>query len=199
MKPKFFSFFAGVLTAALLSTLTVSALAANSALTITAYPIQVLVNGEVFQPKDAKGNEVLVFNSGGTVYAPVRALAEAYGLEVGYDASRRLVTVSQTSDTDFSSQWTVKERPVSGYTDEKVFSVKYSGPLDREGFMAWWKSLDMAEIETAAEEMAAEAQSQYSGYNVTLYFTYDTYNLGNAYIIGGYPLSNFEAANAWIK
>ncbi len=199
MKHKLFSFFAGVLTTALLSTLTVSALAANGALTLTVHPIQVLVNGEVFQPKDAQGNEAMVFSHNGTTYAPLRALAKAYGLEVGYDASKRLATVSQPADTDFASQWTVKERPVSGYTDEKVFSVKYSGPLGREGFMAWWKSLDLTEIETAAEEMAAEAQEQYPGYNVTLYFTHDTYNLGTAYIIGGYPLSNFEAASVWIK
>ena len=34
----------------------------------------------------------------------------------------------------------------------------------------------------------AQSRAEYSGYNVTLYFTYDTYNLGNAYIIGGFPM-----------
>ena len=42
-----------------------------------------LVNGEVFRPVDAKGNEVQVFRVNGATYVPLRALAEAYGLEVG--------------------------------------------------------------------------------------------------------------------
>ena len=41
--------------------------------------------GEVLQPTDASGNPMEVFTYNGTTYAPLRALAEAYGLEVGYD------------------------------------------------------------------------------------------------------------------
>ena len=37
----------------------------------------------MFRPVGAKGNEVQVFRVNGATYVPLRALAEAYGLEVG--------------------------------------------------------------------------------------------------------------------
>ena len=51
------------------------------------------MNGEEFRPKDANGNDVMTFTYNGTTYAPLRALAEAYGLEVGYDSERKMATV----------------------------------------------------------------------------------------------------------
>lgn len=57
--------------------------------------IKILVNGTEFEPKDANGKEVMTFVYDGTTYAPLRALAEAYGLEVGYDADRNMATVDQ--------------------------------------------------------------------------------------------------------
>lgn len=57
--------------------------------------IKILVNGAEFKPKDANGNEVMTFVYDGTTYAPLRALAEAYGLEVGYDADQNMATVDQ--------------------------------------------------------------------------------------------------------
>ena len=95
MKKRFLSFAAGALTALLISATTVTALAASGAIRIEVSPINVLVDGEVFQPKDAKGNDVMVFTYNGTTYAPLRALAEAYGLEVGYDGERHIATVSK--------------------------------------------------------------------------------------------------------
>lgn len=47
----------------------------------------------MFQPKDANGNPVSVFVYSGTTYAPLRALAEAYGLTVGYDSEKKLASV----------------------------------------------------------------------------------------------------------
>ena len=58
--------------------------------------IKILVDGEEFHPKDANGNDVMTFSYNGTTYAPLRALAEAYGLEVGYDSDRRMATVSSS-------------------------------------------------------------------------------------------------------
>ena len=86
-------FLAGMLTMAAVSSLGVSALAATGHMTITVDPINVQVNGEVFAPTDVNGNAVPVFAYNGTTYAPLRALAEAYGLEVGYDAESNMATV----------------------------------------------------------------------------------------------------------
>lgn len=70
---------------------TAQALAKRTALSVS--PINIEVNGTVFQPKDANGNTVSVFVYNGTTYAPLRALAEAYGLTVGYDSAKKLATV----------------------------------------------------------------------------------------------------------
>lgn len=86
-------FLSGVLCATLVFSLTLSALAISGKMTIEVDPINIMVNGEVFVPKDVNGKEVPQFAYQGTTYAPLRALAEAYGLEVGYDAAANMATV----------------------------------------------------------------------------------------------------------
>ena len=76
--------------------LAVTSFAAGNMISISVDPsVKILVNGSEFQPKDANGNDVMTFIYNGTTYAPLRALAEAYGLEVGYDAARNMATVNE--------------------------------------------------------------------------------------------------------
>lgn len=93
MKKQIKAFLLGAATTAILGGLVVSSMAISGQMTITVDPINIQVNGQVFQPKDPNGKEVPVFQYEGTTYAPLRALAEAYGLEVGYDAASNLATV----------------------------------------------------------------------------------------------------------
>lgn len=93
MKKSIPPFLAGVLSAVLVGSLTLSALAISGRMTIEVDPINIQVNGQTFQPKDANGNDVAVFAYNGTTYAPLRALAEAYGLEVGYNSETNMATV----------------------------------------------------------------------------------------------------------
>ena len=210
MKRKTTYFLAGVLVVVLLLAMSVSALASDGSFTITIHPIRIMVNGEVFQPKDVNGNDVMVFTVNGTTYAPLRALAEAYGLEVGYDAATNTATVNSSgpnaapavpaaSNEDFYSKWTVEEKPVTNYGDEKIFTATYNGGLSMRDFKTWWKSLDPDEITSGAEELAAEAQSMNPGYKVTMYFSYGTYMLGTAYAFGGFEQSNFTPSTVWIS
>lgn len=210
MKKNILSFISGAITMLLLVSLPVTALAASGAIRIEVNPISVLVDGEVFQPKDATGNDVIVFTYNGTTYAPLRALAEAYGLEVGYDGERNIATVnsrpaqtqSSISDTGyvgFERQWTVKEKPVTNYGDEKIFTVTYAGDLSRSEFKAWWKSYDLSTIKEYAERMIAEVQSEVPGYIVTAYFSYGQYNLGSVHADDITTGSNFDVAGVWIK
>ena len=94
MKKQIPPFLAGVLTALLVLSLGASALAASCRLTLEVDPVRIQVDGQLFQPKDVNGNDVPVFSYNGTTYAPLRALAEAYGLTVGYDAETNLATVT---------------------------------------------------------------------------------------------------------
>ena len=210
MRKNMLSFLTGAIAMLLLVSLPMTALAASGAIRIEVSPISVLVDGEVFQPKDAKGNDVMVFTYNGTTYAPLRALAEAYGLEVGYDGERNIATVSKqptqtqapiadTGYAGFEKQWTVKEKPVTNYGDEKIFTVTYSGDLSRSEFKAWWKSYDLSTIKEYAERMMAEVQSEIPGYTVTAYFSYGQYNLGSVHAESDFTGSNFDAAGVWIK
>lgn len=140
MKRQFHSFFAGMITTVLIAALALSVMAITGKTTIDVYPIDIMVNGEVFQPTNAQGKPVDVFTYKGTTYAPLRALAKAYGLEVGYDAEKKLATVSEpqptpTPDTTakpdysdwseekeaeyqaFRAQWTIVERVVTAPND----------------------------------------------------------------------------------
>ena len=85
---------------ALLFSLTTPALAAQNQ-TITVSPIDVIVGGKVFLPTDVTGKDVPIFVYNGTTYVPLRALAEAYGLTVGYNAEKNLGTINGTPSADF--------------------------------------------------------------------------------------------------
>lgn len=203
---RFQGFVAGLLTAAVIMACGVTAFAAGNGWDITVYPIKVLVNGEVFQPTDASGKSVEVFTCNGTTYAPLRALTEAYGLEVRYDGTKNLATVNSPKENgasspadNFTSAWTVKEKPVANYGNEKIFTATYDGDLGMGEFKTWWKSFNEEEIAAGAEQLAAEAQALNQGYTVTMYFSFGQYNLGTAFAYGDYEFSNFNAAKVWIK
>ena len=207
MKRKGMYFLAGILTAFILGAVSLSALASDGFFTVTIHPIKIMVNGETFHPTDVNGNEVMTFSVNGTSYAPVRALAEAYGLEVGYDAETNTATVNgpgkqpaaTASTNDFTSQWEIKEKPVTHYGSEKVFTATYSGNLGMSDFKTWWKSFDAEEIARGVEALAAEAQALNPGYSVTMYFSYGSYNLGTAWAFGDLEQSDLRPAAVWIK
>lgn len=197
-------FLSGALAALLISSATVSAFAAGGLITLNVHPAQVMVNGEVFQPKDAQGRDALVFTYNSTTYAPVRALAEAYGLTVGYDSVKNMATVDGAARTtnstgSFSSQWTVTEKPVTRYGNEHIFTAVYSGPLSMDKFKSWWKSMNAADLKAQAEQMALKAQSDLLGSEITMYFSFGSYNLGTAFAQSGCTFSNFDPASVWIK
>lgn len=204
------TFLSGMMVMLLLLALPTTALAASGAIHIEVNPISVMVNGKLFQPKDANGNSVMVFTYNGTTYAPLRALAEAYGLEVGYDAQKNVATVNKPttaitpttlSDTyaDFEQCWTITEKPVTNYGNEKIFIVNYSGNLSMSDFKTWWKSMGKETCRAYAEQLGAEIQRTVPGYTVTAYFSFGQYPLGSVHAAGGYTGSNFDVASAWIR
>ena len=108
-----------IVTGAMCAALAATSFAAGSLINIAVDPtIKILVNGEEFKPKDVNGKDVMVFVYEGTTYAPLRALAEAYGLEVGYDANLKMATVSEPG----MSQTTVYD-DTNYYTDTAVETI----------------------------------------------------------------------------
>lgn len=219
MKKQILAFTFGVLATILLSGLIVTSLAISGQMTITVDPINIQVDGQVFQPKDPNGKDVPVFQYEGTTYAPLRALAEAYGLEVGYDPEANLATVgrppvkpddSGKDDSEkmeyqeFSAMWSVKLVKITAY-NEKLYDAVYIGSLSEKDFESMWLEMDNVVRETFAEKMAVELRNATPGYTIGLNFEFGSYELGyanayegNDYRPGGYSLSSF-ASNPFLN
>jgi hypothetical protein len=91
---KFKQFIAGLIVGAmLLSTITVFA----GAKTIEAFynNIKISIEGKAVELKDATGNTVEPFIYNGTTYLPVRAIAEALGMEVKFNETTNTVELAK--------------------------------------------------------------------------------------------------------
>ncbi|MHC1694874.1 MAG: stalk domain-containing protein [Eubacteriales bacterium] len=62
------------------------------------YGISVTVNGDVLVPKDVNGKVVDPFVYDGTTYVPVRAISDALGASVGYDAETNSAAITGKKD-----------------------------------------------------------------------------------------------------
>ena len=63
--------------------------------------IKITLNGQTIQPKDANGNDVEPFIIDGTTYLPVRAVANALGINVNWDGNTNTVILSnQKTEND---------------------------------------------------------------------------------------------------
>lgn len=110
-------FLAGVLCCGLMLSLCGVVYAASRDITVSD-GIKILINGKAFQPKDAKGNPVELFNYNGTVYAPVRALCEQIDLKVSYDSATKTVSVTTPSTPASGSQ--NEQKPSGQLTAEQA-------------------------------------------------------------------------------
>lgn len=94
---------AGMLT--LLIGLAVPALALSRSRTVTVYydDIRLVVNGKTVTPKDGDGDTVEPFIIDGTTYLPVRAVANALGLDVDWDDDTNTVTLTGSASQSTGS------------------------------------------------------------------------------------------------
>lgn len=98
MKKK--SFLAGMLTMLLLMSLVVPAAATVGKVTkeLEYRDINVTLDGQELDLRDAKGNRVEPFMFEGTNYLPVRALAESLGLNVAWNGQTATVVLTTPQD-----------------------------------------------------------------------------------------------------
>jgi hypothetical protein len=79
--------------------------------------IKVILNGKEITPTDANGNAIEPFIIDGTTYLPVRGVASALGLNVGWDAATSSVTLDNPG---------VFQGGVQVYDDDKV-TIEFAG------------------------------------------------------------------------
>ncbi len=123
----------------LAAALSVGALAAGAAVNITVTPgIKVLVDGEEFVPKDANGKAVDVFAYEGTTYVPIRAVSEAFGLKVDYDAGQQAAVITspaQIAAPNPNVETVFGIAPEPFLNDEGQKEISYT---DIEYDFHWW-------------------------------------------------------------
>lgn len=168
MKNHLPSFLSGVIVATLAFSVGATALAATGQLTITVDPVNIQVNGQTFQPTDANGKAVPVFAYNGTTYAPLRALAEAYGLDVGYDAANNMATVSSDTAAPAPSQTPAPDTtaPTNDYSDWSA-----------EEEAAYQEFKEMWTVNTSTRKDVATANHPISKYEVQQLFKSDSAKL----------------------
>ena len=79
--------------------------------------IKVMINGKEVTPTDANGNAVEPFIIDGTTYLPVRGVASALGLNVGWDSATNTVTLDNPG---------VFQGGVQVY-DDKYVTIEFAG------------------------------------------------------------------------
>lgn len=142
MQRQWKGFVAGALAATLISSLVSPTLAALASKTIQVYTgVNVYVDDQLIQPKDANGDPVEVFAYNGTTYLPVRAIGQALGKTIQWDGATNSVYVGRhtkktknvtlslsNSDTyrklNFFLSYFSEGDLVEPYLDEYSFSVE---------------------------------------------------------------------------
>lgn len=160
-----------LITAAMAVCLSVGSFAAGNLISINVDPtVKIKVNGEEFHPKDANGNDVMTFIYNGTTYAPLRALAEAYGLEVGYDAAANMATVDEPGKKQTAA--VAPAADLSGYWAQ-------SGWQEKDTFMAAMIHDDIIEIYWMSDKGETAALYWYGSYTAPTTSGKHTWNSQN--------------------
>lgn len=105
-------FVTGLIVATLVFSMCVPAIAKSGKIQkeLTYSNISVTLDGQKLDLKDAKGNSVEPFRMDGTNYLPVRALAEALGLNVAWDSATQTVKLTTEEYTEPSNPKTETEK-----------------------------------------------------------------------------------------
>jgi SLAP domain-containing protein len=123
-------FIAGCILTAAVAALTNQAFAALGSKTIqVSTGVNILIDGEKLEPKDANGNPVETFVYNGTTYLPVRAVSEAFGKLVSYDAQTQTVSIRRNQFTSGTRSSTENEVTISSkniyYDGDKLIAEMF--------------------------------------------------------------------------
>ena len=88
--------------------------------------IKVMLNGKEITPTDANGNVVEPFIINGTTYLPVRGVASALGLNVGWDAATNTVTLNEPGVNFVAGNVSERVQVINEYVWDE-YSYKYIG------------------------------------------------------------------------
>ncbi len=131
MKKQGKGFFAGVLCTLLVMSFVASAYAAyQKQATLNYNDIKITLDGKAVTPKDATGKAVEPFTIDGTTYLPVRAVADAVGLNVEWDQAAQTVKLSSQGSKPETTPPPEIDKPVTTnklLVDKNGVKITYTG------------------------------------------------------------------------
>ena len=160
-----------MLTTALLGTTVLPAGAALLQKIISIYTgVNIYIDDQKFDPKDANGNPIEAFVHNGTTYLPVRAIGEAYGKNVQWESKTQNIYIGSHE----SNEPAVWLKDLDYFTDESPNSLSH--PL--AGFSTAGSEKDSlgnthSNCITQSFTRTYRLNGQYSRIAGTLYQTYD--------------------------
>ncbi len=106
---------------------------------LTFRAISIFVDGTEISPRDVSGNPTEPFIFSGRTYLPVRAIASALGLAVGWDGETNTVTLQSGGELDYGYGEPAKTKLVSKetitYRNIKILLNGVEVPTDTEPFI----------------------------------------------------------------
>jgi hypothetical protein len=131
---KYKQFLAGLIVGAMLFS-TVTVFAGTQAIEAFFNNIKLSVDGKVVELKDATGNPVEPFIYNGTTYLPVRAIAEALGMEVKFNETTNTVELAKVKEV-------LKLENLIEVSPEATASILQQNPevrdtIDENGYAIW--------------------------------------------------------------
>ncbi len=138
MKLRFKSIVTGVVIgSAITSSVNVFAYDGTQDIQATFKNIKVYIDGAELTPKDALGNTLEPFIYNGSTYLPIRAVAEAVGKEVSYDANTNSIYLGDSNTVTKSQANGAYLEPYTGsdykFGDVNLGGIKYANSLSLFG------------------------------------------------------------------
>lgn len=132
MKKEWKGFAIGFIAAALMFSTVIPAVASTvRQLNATYKDIKITLDGTEIIPKDAQGNVVEPFIAGGTTYLPIRAVANALGLDVEWDGTTNTVVLAHKNlDIHNGERYAMDPQDVfeaGGYIELDGVEITYDG------------------------------------------------------------------------
>ena len=140
MKKRLQGLIAGVFIGAMLTSGAVFAKQISQTAELFYNNIKISLNNKEVLPKDANGNYVEPFTINGTTYLPVRAIANALGINVDWDGNTNTVILSNALSAPFTlaaGQYIVGEDIIPGKYNCRAVSGSgnFMGDVNSLGFM----------------------------------------------------------------
>lgn len=152
-------FVTGVLAAVMVLQLTSPSLAALAGKTIQVFTgVNVYVDDQLVQPKDAKGNPVEVFVYNGTTYLPIRAIGEALGKPVQWEGKTNSAYVGKHK----SDKPTVWLKDLDYFTGDEIRTTTMTDNLGQIHYESIYNYFDNTYL----------LNGQYTAISGTLFQTY---------------------------